>query len=148
MKKQIIVIVAIAAITGGGAFYGGMEYAENKNPSGQFARGDFQNLSPEERQPRMQEMGANVSAGFNARIGDGQRGGEGLVSGEIIFKDDKSIIVKLMDGGSKIVFFSESTEISKSAKGTLPDLEVGKDVLVNGSANSDGSVTAKLIQLR
>ena len=72
----------------------------------------------------------------------------GFTAGEIIAKDDKSVTVKLQNGGSKIVFLSDSTEITKSAEGALSDLEIGKNISVNGTTNSDGSVTAHTIQLR
>ena len=151
MNKLIAIVIVTAVVVGGGAFFGGMKYAESKSPQGRVSQADFQNLqnlSPEERQQRLQELGANAGAGFRGGAGGGQRGGGGLTAGEIIAKDDKSITVKLSDGGSKIVFLSDSTTISKMTDGTKSDLEIGKQVTVNGSANSDGSVTAQSIQLR
>ena len=152
MNKIIPVVIAVVVVVGGGAFFGGMKYAESKSPRGGFAQADFQNLqnlSPEERQQRLQELGANAGAGFRGgAVGSQRGGGGGLTSGEIISKDEKSVTVKLQDGGSKIIFLSDSTQITKSATGALSDLEVGKNISVNGTANSDGNVTAQSIQLR
>ncbi len=149
MNKLIPVVIAVAVVVGGGAFFGGMKYAESKSPASRFTQGNFQNLqnlSPEERQQRLQELGANAG-GFRGGTG-GQRNGGGFTAGEIISKDDKSVTVKLQDGGSKIIFFSDSTSISKMTDGTKADLEVGKTVTVNGTANSDGSITAQTVQIR
>ena len=146
MNKLILVVIMVAAMVGSAAFYGGMKYADSR--SWTEGRGNFANLSPEERQQRLQQFGANAGAGFRGGAGGGQRGGDGFTAGEIIAKDDKSVTVKLQDGGSKIVFLSDSTEITKSAAGTLSDLEIGKNISVNGAANLDGSVTAQTIQLR
>ena len=141
MKKTLFIILIVIIAVAGGAFYGGMKYAQSKAAAG-FSQADFQNLrnlSPEERQQRVQQFGASVP---------GLRAGANSVSGEIISKDEKSITVKLRDGGSKIVFFSDSTGVTKSTNGTLDDLEVGKTISIDGTANQDGSVTAKSIQLR
>jgi hypothetical protein len=143
MKKLIAIVIATVVVVGGGTFFGGMKYGESKNLRGQFSRADFQNLSPEERQQRLQQRGAGAD-GFRG----GQRSEGGFVTGEILSKDDKSITIKILDGGSKIVFFSDKTEIVKSVGGTPSDLEVGKNVTANGMANSDGSITAQTIQLR
>lgn len=155
MKKLLPIFIAIILAVGGGAFYGGTKYAESKSPRGRFSQADFQNLqnlSPEERQQRLQQMGM---AGMNfqgSKLG-ANRGN--FVSGEIISKDDKSITIKLSganqqdgQGGSKIIFYSDTTEIGKFVNGVSSDLETGKNVSVNGTANSDGSITARSIQLR
>jgi hypothetical protein len=131
MAKKIILIIIVSIIIVGGAFYGGMKYAQSKMPQG-FAQ--------------RQQLGASAIGSLNERTGD--RAGVGFVAGEIITKDEKSITVKLQDGGSKIVFLSGSTEIVKSASGTSNDLEVGKTVMINGTANQDGSLTANSIQVR
>ncbi|MDP3762492.1 MAG: hypothetical protein Q8Q97_00270 [bacterium] len=135
MNKLITIVIATAVVAGGGAFYGGMKYAQSKAPQ------------------RLQQLGANAGArlpdgqGFRGGSG-GNRNGGGFTAGEIISKDDKSVTVKLQDGGSKIVFFSDSTEVVKSVSGSSGDFEVGKNIVVNGTANSDGSITAQSIQLR
>ncbi len=145
--KKIAPVIAALIIVGGASFYGGLKYADSKNPSSAGSasnRQNFSNLTPEQRQQRFGQMGA----GAGRTDAGARQGGANFVSGEIIAKDDKSITVKLRDGGSKIVFYSGSTNIEKFASGATNDLEVGKSIMVNGSANADGSVTAQSIQLR
>lgn len=132
MKKTLLSILVVAVVIGGGAFYGGMKYAENKAVS--------------DRQQRIQQFGGS-GAGFR-NGGSGNRTAGGFASGEILSKDDKSITIKMRDGGSKIIFYSDATEIGKFVSGALSDLEIGKNITVNGTSNSDGSVTAQSVQLR
>jgi len=141
MAKKIVPIIIIIIIVAAGAFFAGMKYGQSKS-SANFGRENFQNMSPEERQQRTQQMG---TAGVGFR---GGREGSGFALGEIISKDDKSITVKLQDGGSKIIFFSDTTEVGKFIDGTSNDLETGKTVTVSGITNSDGSLTAQSIQMR
>jgi len=140
MKKLLPIIIAIV-IVGGGAFYGGMKYGQSKTPLGNFSRQSFQNLSEEERQQLSQ---GNVEGSVQRGIVRGT--GSGFLTGEVIDKDEQSLTLKILDGGSKIIFFSDSTEISKTTEGTVGDIEVGKQIMVSGSQNSDGSYTAKTIQ--
>jgi len=66
----------------------------------------------------------------------------------VIAKDEQSLTLKMPDASSKIVFFSDSTATTKSAEGSLNNLEIGKTISINGTANQDGSITANSIQLR
>ncbi len=144
MKKLIIFSAILIIAVGGGGFFGGMQYQKSKSPSSDFQT--LRNLSPEERQQRFQQMGIPGESP-NGLAGNNRTGG-GFATGEIISKDDKSVTVKLRDGGSKIIFYSESTEISEFVNGSSNDLEVGKTIIVNGKTNQDGSITAQSVQIR
>lgn len=122
--------VALVLVIGGGAFYGGLKYDQSKVGNKTTA----------------QQHQLGNGGGFRAGRGRGN-GGE-LTTGDIIAKDDKTLTIKMRDGGSKIIFYSESTAVAKTVEGTLSDLEAGKTVMVIGSTNSDGSVAAESIQLR
>ena len=163
MNKSIITIIVVSVIVGGGAFYGGMKYAENKSPAGQFSRGDFsagggsafggQNLSPEERQQRFQELGASVGSTFGGDHEGGSRfgsraGGSQPLSGEVISQSNDSLTIQLSDGSTRIVFVSDSTQITKSVNGTIDDLSEGEQIFISGDENPDGSYTAQTVQLR
>ncbi len=138
VNTKIIAFVLAIVIVGGGAFYAGMQYGKSKTSANGPA--GFANLTAEQRQARIQQFGGTNGGGN--RNGDG-----GFIAGEILAKDDKSITIKLTDGGSKIIFLSDTTEISKNEKGSKDDLAVGKQIMVNGDQNDDGSYNAKTIRL-
>ena len=136
-KKTIGIGALIFIVIAGGAFYGGMKYAEGNRTAG-FRNGNSANL-PEGTQARFGQAG-----GMGA---SNTRGGALMTAGEIIAKDEQSITVKLQDGGSRIVFLSASTPITKNASADASDLSIGESVAVMGSTNQDGSVTAQSIQV-
>lgn len=80
-------------------------------------------------------------------MGRGQRG-PGFAAGEVIAKDETSITVKTQDGSTKIILVTESTEVMNATKGTIADVTVGQNVMVNGAPNQDGSVTAQSLNIR
>jgi hypothetical protein len=123
MKKLIWSVVVAVVVAGGLGFYAGMHY-----PSG--------------------SIGTTGTSSFAGRFGGTGRAGGGAVTGSIVAEDSQSITVKLANGNSQVVFISTSTPITKSAQGSLADLSVGQNVVVAGTANSDGSITAQSIQLR
>ena len=78
---------------------------------------------------------------------NGNRMGFRPVSGEVISSDDASFTVKLQDGSSKIVLYSSKSTINKASEATKSDVVPGEKVMVMGTENADGSITAQNIQL-
>jgi len=141
-KKNIIICAVIIVVVAAGSFYGGMQYGMNKTKADQVAsRGNF----PGGANGGGQRSGTSANAG-GQRTGGGTGGG--FINGSILSKDDKSITVKSQDGSSKIIFFSDSTAIGKATPGSVSDLAIGQQVMVNGKANSDGTIAAQNIQIR
>jgi hypothetical protein len=149
-SKTIVGGLAVLVVVAGGSFYGGMKYAQHSRGA-RFAQG-----------------GPNGAQFFAA---NGQRGGRftggngGFVAGTIVSKDASSVTIQLGGPnasstndspstgsgqaiGSKIVLYNSSTQVGKFNTGTSDDLKVGDMVTVQGAQNSDGSVTAQMIQIR
>lgn len=134
MNTKIIAMIVVGAVViSGGSFFAGIKYQGKKESSR-----PGNSLTME--QGGSTRMGQNGAGMRTAQTG-------GMTMGEVLSKDEASITVKLLDGGSKIVFFSESTTITKSAAGSSADLVVSENVVVNGSMNLDGSINAESIQL-
>lgn len=123
--KKYLPFAATAVISAIIFFYGGMKYGE-QNAAG--ARQQFQ------------QMRGQRSGGFQA--------GGGFVTGQVLSKDAQSMTIKLRDGSSRIVLYSGSTSVNKPVPGSMNDISPGTEVMVGGTQNSDGSVTAQTIQLR
>ena len=92
---------------------------------------------------------AGIASGTRGGFG-GTRGaaGGGFVSGQITANDGTSITVQLPNGNSENVFYSNSTQVVKPSPASVTDLTPGTMVMIGGTTNSDGSVTAQSIQIR
>lgn len=129
--KMVIGAVVIAGVF----FYGGYAFAAARSTSGNQMRGAY--------------LGnGGTTGGFRGMGGIGGRQGGGLTTGSIIARDGESVTVKMQDGGSRIVFYSGSTQVMKAVAGSAADLAIGQNVVIMGTQNSDGSITAQSIQLR
>jgi len=132
MKKNIVYYVIVTVVSLAIGFFGG------KMSSGQDGKSQFGQFPGQTGDRQMAEQLKGKIGGPNSNA---------PMSGEIISMDDKSITIKLTDGGSKIIFLSDTTSIGKMTEGTIADLEVGKKITTSGTANNDGSITAKSIQI-
>jgi hypothetical protein len=126
ITKIIIGAVLVALVF----FYAGLKYSQTQSPT----------------------ASSTTRAAFVGRAGAG-RGGAGAgfaggVAGTILSVDPEGITVATTGGGSKIIFVASSTTYMKTSAGTPSDAAVGDNVVVSGSANPDGSITARSIDVR
>ncbi len=128
MNKKIVSIVVIVAIAGI-SFYAGMRYGGNNVMNAQSAR--F-------------AQGGN----FGQRGTRGNGPGSGFATGSVLSQDANGITIQLRNGGSQIVLISSSTPIMKSISGAQSDIKTGENVMITGTTNPDGSLTAQSIQIR
>jgi hypothetical protein len=71
----------------------------------------------------------------------------GFANGKIESKENQRITLQLPNGNSEIVFYSSSTQVIKPSQASLNDVSVGTQVMIGGTQNSDGSLTAQSIQI-
>jgi hypothetical protein len=126
MNKKTVSIAVVTLIVGVGIGYVGANSLRPATP----VRGTFPGAT-----------GGNFGG---MRAG----GTGGLLSGTVAAKDATSITINTRDGSSHVVLISPSTTVSKSVSGSESDISVGSTIIVSGTTNSGGSVSATLIQLR
>lgn len=135
-QAPLVVIIALLAV-GGGSFYGGMLYGKSSVKSAsQF------NMPGGGAAAR---MGGTLGGGA-ARVRVG--GGGGFTTGDVVSKTANGFTVKTRDGSSKIVIVASSTTVGKMTEGSMNDVTEGSGVVVAGTSNSDGSITASTVQIR
>jgi len=147
-SKKLITTIAVVVIVGAGAFFGGTVYEKDKLSS----QGMLQSAAQSANGGQRGQGGQGGGPGGARMMGQGGPGGNNgagdFAAGQIISKDDKSITIKTRNGGSQIVYFSDSTSIGKSTEGSSADLSNGEQVTANGKNNTDGSLAASNIQIR
>ena len=140
MNNNPWVIAAIVAVVfGAGGYYAGTMHSSSSvasaSPSGASA-GGF----------------AGRGAG-GGRFGGGAAGG--FTAGTILSIGNGTMTIQLAQStstsattGTKIVLFDTNTTVSEMQSVPASTLTAGQSVVVSGSANADGSVTATSIQVR
>lgn len=140
-KKYLAILAVVAIVVGIASFFGGMLYEKNKSSRLGATRSGNMPGADGQRRP-------GGAGGFAGAKGGAAGENGGFVTGEIISKDEKGITVKTSDGGSKIIFFSDTTNVGKSVSGSTSDLANGEQVMASGKTNPDGTLTADNIQIR
>jgi hypothetical protein len=129
--KKIIPVIIIAALLISGVAYAGYRYAQEKKTEDGPQNGQWKN------------QGAN---GSNQNATGARRNAGGMVAGEISAVEADNLTLKLSGGGSKIVFYSDSTKITSYIDIGAGDLAVGDEVTVVGS-KGENDVTAQSVQV-
>lgn len=91
---------------------------------------------------------AGIASGTRGGFGGRTGAGGGFVAGQVASVGSSSMIVDLPNGNSEVVYYSGSTQIIKPSPAVPSDLQPGTMVMIGGTTNSDGSVTAQSIQIR
>lgn len=140
MKKwQIWTVAAVVVVAVGlGCLFGGRAWGAGGSDHNGKNQAEGQNWGNGNGPSGMPGNGSGQFAGRN---------GGGMVSGSIIAVDGTSITVQTNDGSTKIVLVGSSATISLVTKGSTSDLKTGENVVVSGTTNTDGTVTANSIRL-
>ncbi|MCR4326610.1 MAG: hypothetical protein NUV52_03070 [Candidatus Roizmanbacteria bacterium] len=132
MKPMLLLVGAVIILSLG--FLGGTVYQKNQQPSGSLGR-------------RSSNFQSNGVAPSNEESVPPIQQGAGPVSGSVISKDQTTVTIQLSDGSTKIIVYSDDTQINKLSAGTLADVQTGEKITVMGSTNTDGTVTARTISI-
>ena len=140
MNKGVIGLIAVVVLVAvaGGAFWAGMKVGENRmlqNPARvfqQMGRGGQGGQFPRPFQtPQAGQEGS-------LRFGGGTMGTIEAIEGDVL-------TVTTQDGAVRVQT-TDTTLIQKYTTVGVDDLEIGEQVVVSGSRNDDGSITARSIQ--
>ena len=126
MKKYSVHIIwAVVVIA---ALVGGIFYGKGSATSSVAGRGS---------------SASSTRSGFGRTAATG-----GFVSGQIISVDADSMTVSLANGNSQVVFYSSSTQVMKPTIIPVSDLTAGTRVMIGGTSDSSGVLTAQSIQVQ
>ena len=127
-KFHIIWGVAVVVALIGGFFWGKSAAGTSTGRTGAFAAG-----------------ASGARAGFTGPRGPA---GGGFVAGTVSAIDSNSITLQLANGNSENVFYSSSTSVIVPQTTSISSIQPGAMVMVGGTTDSSGNLTASSIQVR
>jgi len=135
---MVVIAVLVIAAVGAGAFYAGTKVGENRvlqDPTRLF-------------QQRIRGEGGQFPGPSGTPVAAGQRGNLVMGGGTVgtIESIEGDTVVLGTDEGTVRVQTTDTTLIEKSMTVDVGELEVGEQVVVAGSRNDDGSLTARSIR--
>jgi len=135
--RMMVGILLAALVVAGGSFYGGTVYGKGQAQTA-FAGPVNPGSGP-----------AGMMPGGTPPAGMGQPGGNqaGMLVGEIAEISATALTITDSSGKQTQVNVSGTTLIEKQASVTLADLTQGETVMVSGSQQSDGSISARSVQV-
>mgnify|MGYP001768331299 CR=1 FL=1 len=143
---QIILGLVVLVLVAAGSFFGGMLVgkqqasaaapvsfsADFQPPAGVIPLGD-----PSARPNAPGQQGA--AGRFAAQ--------PGMLVGQIESIEGNTLLIAGAEGQQTQVQVTDTTLIEKNASVTVADLETGETVMISGSENDDGSITARSLQV-
>jgi hypothetical protein len=137
MSKKLLIILGIVVmviLAAGGGFFAGISLGGGRARQS-FFQGQFGGQGGQ-----LQRSGRTPQPGQ----GNGGRPGGGIM-GTIKSVEGDTVVVTTQNGDTQ-VHTSDTTLVEKFTAVSVGDLQVGERVVVTGSPNDDGSVTARSIQ--
>ena len=136
MKRTVWIILGIVVLllVAGGSFFGGTVYGKSQAQAALVAR-------------RQGGVGGATGTGQGQPGANGRTGGQGGIFGQIVSIGDGALVIKDNNGKQTPVKVTDTTLIQKQATVKLTDLATGETVIVSGSTATDGTVTARSVQV-
>jgi hypothetical protein len=130
-KKQWLVVI-ITSLVIAGAFTGiGYKIGSKKSGFG----------------PMNGQLQGRTMMGGPGRSSTGMRG-NGNVAGTVLSQDAASLTLTLPQGGSRTVLITPTTTVLKTAPGIMGDIQKDSFLMVSGTSNADGSISASTLSIR
>ncbi|MBP7964275.1 MAG: hypothetical protein KBG20_18055 [Caldilineaceae bacterium] len=142
---QIIVGVVLMLAVAGGSFYAGMVYGQGQGGTDTAQADQISAFATARANGEAPAAGQFGGRGQRDATGAAQAGGNTF--GEIESIADGVITITTNAGATVQVQVADTTLIEKNASVTVNELEVGETVIVSGSENADGSITARSVQV-